>query len=122
LSKLDNYNILLVDDDSYILETLRNHLELEGAKIETAENGKVALEKLQTRKFDCIISDIRMPEMSGTDLLAVVRETVMPAPRMILMSAFTDLTVDGAKDLGAHGLYLKPQHIANLFELILDDF
>ena len=122
MSRLDGYHILLVDDDTYILDTLRTHLELEGAMCETAENGKLALEKLQYRKFDCIISDIRMPEMSGTDLLAVVRETVMPAPRMILMSAFTDLTVDSAKSLGAHGLYLKPQHIANLFEMILDDF
>ena len=58
-------NILLVDDEPAILELLREILDTEGYNIDTADNGAVALEKVLERDFDLIITDFRMPKLSG---------------------------------------------------------
>jgi len=113
---------LIVDDDSSIRETLVESLELYGAKCEEASDGIIAFEMIKKKTYDCIISDIRMPNASGIELLKMIKEYDKKAPRFIMMSAFTDLTEASAKKLGAQGLYLKPNSLDVLFELIDDSF
>ena len=67
-------SILLVDDEQSQRIILRRVLEREGHKIETADNGKTALELLRSNKFDLVISDMRMPQMTGRNLLKVIKE------------------------------------------------
>ena len=59
--------ILLVDDEPAILELLREILDTEGYVLVSAENGAVALEQVLQNEFDLIITDFRMPKMSGKD-------------------------------------------------------
>ena len=113
---------MIVDDDPEIRETLKDNLELYGANCEEAEDGLIAFEKIKNNTFDFVISDIRMPKASGIDLLNMIRDYKEKAPKVIMMSAFTDLTVEGAKQLGALGLYLKPSNMEVLLELISDNF
>lgn len=68
------YNILVADDEEIIRDSLAYFLKNEGFEVDTAENGKLALEKFTAGHFDMIISDIEMPEMKGTELLRRVRE------------------------------------------------
>lgn len=119
---LKNLRFLIVDDDQDIRETLKEHLELYGAICEEAEDGLIGFDKIKKNKYDFVISDIRMPNASGIDLLNMIRDYEGNAPKVIMMSAFSDLTMEGAKELGALGLYLKPQDMQSLFDLIAENF
>ena len=66
--------VLVVDDEKDALIILNRTLESE-YKILSAENGKQAIELLQNNQVDAVVSDQRMPEMSGVDLLVGFRES-----------------------------------------------
>ena len=78
--------VLLVDDDPSILETLTVMLEASGFACRTAANGFEALKILRLCVPDVMISDLRMPHMSGYELLPVVRRRY-PELKLIVMSA-----------------------------------
>ncbi len=61
-------NVLIVDDEEAITETVSNLLTMEGHVCDSAKNGNIAIEKLESHKYDIIISDIRMPELDGKQL------------------------------------------------------
>jgi CheY-like chemotaxis protein len=65
--------LLVVDDEPVILETMTAILEQEGFTVRTAEDGFAALNLLRQSQPDLIISDLRMPNMSGFELLSIVR-------------------------------------------------
>src|SRR4030042_5991536 len=67
--------ILIVDDEQHISFILQNVLEDAGYDISTADNGISALEVIEQRKPDLIITDINMPHMDGLSLLEIVRNT-----------------------------------------------
>lgn len=99
--------ILIVDDDDSFRVALAKNLLLEGHEILTAENGVVALDVIKIEKPDVIISDIRMPEMNGVDLLRAIRsQSQVP---VILMTGFSEiLETQDAYQLGANEFLAKP--------------
>ena len=66
--------ILIVDDEESASEYLRLILEEEGFSVRTTANGVEALIALETNSFDLVISDIRMPQMDGLELLAHLQQ------------------------------------------------
>ena len=62
-------SILLVDDDPAMREMVADLLSSAGHDVQTAANGREAIEATEGRNFDCILSDIQMPEMDGLALL-----------------------------------------------------
>jgi len=100
--------ILVVDDEPSIREFLQIMLKREKMVVETASNGREALEKLAHEAFDLIISDIQMPEVSGLELLAKVREQD-PNALVLMITAFgsTESAVEAMK-LGAYDYLTKP--------------
>jgi two-component system, NtrC family, response regulator PilR len=101
------YRILIVDDERSMRELLEFVLTRENYAVVTAENGRVALERLQERSFDVIISDIQMPDMTGIELLERVKSE-SPETVMIMITAFA--TVDTARKafkLGADDFIIK---------------
>ncbi len=119
-SELKGVRILVVDDEPLLLDTLKEHLELEGATVSTAFNGNEAFELLRRHEFNLILSDVRMPECSGVELLAKIREFKDIAPPVVLMSAFSDISDKKAKELGARGMFLKPENLKYLKELLIE--
>lgn len=101
-------NILVVDDEPSIREFLEIMLKREKMQVSTAENGRAALQILENQDFDVIISDIQMPEMSGVELLAKVKEKD-PSTLMMMVTAFasTESAVEAMK-LGAFDYLTKP--------------
>src|SRR5881296_2967234 len=83
-------SILVIDDEQGILDTLRILLKNEGFDVATAQGGKAGLEALKTAAPDIVLTDIKMPGVSGTDLLAAVREQDPETP-VILMTAQASL-------------------------------
>src|ERR1043166_1196959 len=101
-------NLLIVDDELGMRQFLTHLFQREGHFVRVAENGRVALEQLEQLPPDVIISDIRMPDMSGVELLRAARE-LLPDVEVIMMTAFAN--VDTAREaflLGAYDFVQKP--------------
>ncbi len=100
--------ILVVDDEESIREFFEIMLKREGYQVLSASNGKEGLEQLKKHQVDLIISDIQMPEMSGMELLAQVKEQDPEMP-VVMITAFgsTDTAVEAMK-LGASDYLQKP--------------
>ncbi|MGJ7916984.1 EAL domain-containing protein [Massilia sp. LXY-6] len=93
--------LLLVDDEPSILSSLRRLLRNEGYRILTANSGSEGLKVLAENAVDVIVSDQRMPEMTGVDFLRNVRQ-LYPDTVRIVLSGFTELqTVTDAVNAGA---------------------
>lgn len=70
----ENLRILVVDDEQDYCEVLKMILESNGYAVETCLNGKEALDILEDRSFDVVISDLNMPVMDGFELLKNIKE------------------------------------------------
>jgi two-component system response regulator HydG len=101
-------SILVIDDESGILETLRILLKNEGFDVTTAQGGKAGLESLKGSAPDIVLTDVRMPQVSGIDILSAVRQQDPETP-VILMTAQASLqTAIQAVNEGAFYYIQKP--------------
>lgn len=94
--------VLLVDDEAHVLSALARGLRREAVRVETARNAREALEWLSSDSIDLVISDQKMPGLSGIELLKTIR-TRWPGTRRILLSGWTSEI--SKADLGAAGLF-----------------
>lgn len=85
-----NFKILCVDDEQSILNALNRLLRKEKYDLLFANSGKEGLEILKEHQVQMVISDQRMPEMSGTDFLAIVKDTYPDVLRVIL-TGYSDI-------------------------------
>ena len=107
-------NILIVDDEQSYRQLLSLVFEEQGNSIRTAMNGRQALDLLQAEPADVIISDVKMPDMDGIEMLRAVRET-LPDVGVILMTAFASVeTAREAFKLGADDFIQKPFDVEEL--------
>lgn len=104
----DSKKILLVDDDKELLKTVGEVFQLFGFSLETAEGGHEAWQKLQKDSFDLVISDIRMQEGDGIELLGKCKSANPLHPKFLIMSGFADSTVAELYDKGVDGFFSKP--------------
>jgi two-component system response regulator HydG len=101
-------SVLVVDDESGILDTLRILLRNEGFEVTTAQGGKAGLEQIRSGAHDIILSDVRMPQVSGLDILNAAREQDPMTP-VILMTAQASLqSAISAVNSGAFYYIQKP--------------
>jgi DNA-binding NtrC family response regulator len=101
-------SVLVVDDESGILDTLRILLRNEGFEVTTAQGGKAGLEQIRSGAHDIILSDVRMPQVSGLDILNAAREQDPMTP-VILMTAQASLqSAISAVNQGAFYYIQKP--------------
>jgi two-component system response regulator PilR (NtrC family) len=101
-------NLLIVDDELGMRQFLTHLFQREGHIVRVAENGHAALEQIRQLAPDLIVCDIRMPDMSGVDLLREVR-ALLPDVEVVMMTAFAN--VDTAREaflLGAYDFVQKP--------------
>lgn len=77
-------NILVIDDERSIRNTMKDILEFEKHKVTLAENGRQGLEAVEGNTFDLIFSDIKMPEMDGMELLSALIEKEVEAPIVMI--------------------------------------
>jgi len=79
-------NILVVDDELAILDILRQVLRADGHRVDTALNGAVAMRKIDAERYDVIISDLRMPGMSGQELYEAILHRDPSLAKRVLFS------------------------------------
>ncbi|WP_435007403.1 sigma-54-dependent transcriptional regulator [Tundrisphaera lichenicola] len=113
-----NPRILVVDDTPLTRETLRLVLEDDGCEVEVTDDPRLALDRLRSSAFQLVITDYRMPGMSGLDLLAAVRSEKIPCG-VILLTGHGDpqLALQAMKD-GADDFVAKPCDPARLVLLV----
>jgi DNA-binding NtrC family response regulator len=100
--------ILVVDDEKIVRESLFHWFQEEGYQVETAEDGETALRIFDKNKFDLLLVDMKMPGMSGLDLLAKIKE-IDKDTIVILITAFASVptAIKALKD-GAYDYVTKP--------------
>jgi DNA-binding NtrC family response regulator len=113
-----NPRILVVDDTLLTRETLRQILEADGLEVEAVDDATLALERLKTGRFQLLITDYRMPVMSGIELLGWVRAEKIPCG-VIVLTAHGDpqLALECMKT-GADDFVAKPCDPARLILLV----
>jgi DNA-binding NtrC family response regulator len=110
--------ILIVDDDESIRKILSTILEDEGYVVETAENGREAIDKSTMRFYNLALIDVRLPDIEGVILLTRLKETV-PRMRKIIITGFPSIqNAIEAVNNKADGYMLKPFEIGKILETI----
>ncbi|SFM64451.1 sigma-54-dependent transcriptional regulator [Thermodesulforhabdus norvegica] len=114
--------ILVVDDELIVRESLVGWLKKTGYDVDAASGGVEALSRLNETEYDLVFLDIKMPDMSGIEVLKRIRE-VSPETMVVMITAFgsVDTAVEAMK-LGAHDYLMKPfepEHLLLLVEKLL---
>lgn len=106
--------ILVVDDEIKTCEILKTFFEKEGYRVITANSGDSALEKFQKEEFDVVITDVKMPKISGMELLKKIKESGRETP-VIIITAYGDVksAVEAIKE-GAYYYILKPYELEEI--------
>lgn len=111
-------DILLVDDEDHLQEVLGLLLELDGHKVTTAYSGNEALEKARDHSFNLVITDLKMPGMSGMEVVRAFKEK-NPDVRIIMITGYpTEETEAEARKLGVDDYLTKPFHMEKMREVI----
>ncbi len=106
-------NILIVDDERSICELLEITFRKDGHRVEIATSGELGRRRLESKLFDIIISDIRMPDMSGVDLLAYAKEVAPSTVFLLITGVPTVETAIAAINAGADRYVIKDHELVD---------
>lgn len=99
---------MVVDDDADLRIIMSQAFPKDKYRTFQAESGLAAVKLLGQHRIHLVISDIKMPDMDGIQLLKEIRKSDPRTPFVILISGFSDLTVEEAYDMGASAVMSKP--------------
>jgi DNA-binding NtrC family response regulator len=108
------FNILVVDDEKNIRFGLGKSLEMEGYQVVLAEDGTEAMKEMIKKDIDLVITDLRMPRMSGEDLLKKISHSYPTVPVIILTGHGTVENAVAAMRNGAYDFVTKPVNLDRL--------
>ena len=115
---VEHVRILVVDDDESVRKTLEAILRGEGYHVDTAENGKQAIEKTSNDFYNVALIDVRLPDMQGTELLTKMKDTT-PRMRKIIITGYPSLqNAVEALNSEANAYVLKPFDVKKTLETI----
>lgn len=108
------FRVLIVDDERWVQDVFRDFCELTDAfVVELADNGREAIEKVKSKKYDLITLDLIMPEFSGLETLSILKKIKPHLPVMIITGNATDKIINEAGVLGACSVMYKPIMLEN---------
>ncbi len=110
--------ILIVDDDESIRKVLATILEEEGYVVDTAENGQEAIKKSNTKLYNLATVDFRLPDMEGTKLLSMMKETTPKMVKIIITGYPSLQNAVEAVNRGADGYIVKPFNVDDVLNTI----
>lgn len=112
--KPNDYSILLVDDEASILLSVNRSLSKTGYKVDMANNGEEAIEKLDKGSYDLVITDLLMPGLTGIDVLKAAKKTNENINVIILTAHGTVDSLVNAKKNNVTDYILKPVNTSDL--------
>jgi signal transduction histidine kinase/ActR/RegA family two-component response regulator len=111
-------HVLIVDDEEHVLDILSEFLTMDGHTVESANNGREGLEKFHTGRFDLVVTDRAMPEMSGDQLAATIKRMAPDKP-IIMLTGFGNMMKASEEDSpGVDYILSKPTKIAEFRKAI----
>jgi len=112
--------ILIVEDESNIVESLRFILEQAGFEVEIVSDGKAALSRLRRDRFDAVVLDLMLPGMNGFDVLKAMRADAELASLPVLVLTAKGQAQDRktAEAIGANAFITKPFSNAEVVEQV----
>jgi DNA-binding response OmpR family regulator len=114
----DAANILVVDDERVIREILAEFLTLEGFSVHTVEDGAKALAELRLRPYDLLITDLKMPRVSGLQLLERIEAERLGVLTVLMTGFGTVETAIEAMKKGAYDYLLKPFKVEEVIHVV----
>lgn len=111
--------LLVVDDEKSLCQMLEIAFRQDGHTVETVTSGKGALQKLSSQAYDLVVSDIRMPDMTGIELLEEARTTRNPAAFVLITAVPTVSTAIRALNLGAYRYVIKTDKLVEELRLVV---
>jgi signal transduction histidine kinase/CheY-like chemotaxis protein len=108
ITKLSGLNILLVDDAADNRFLISRFLQLSGATVNSAENGRRALERIEDETFDIVLMDIEMPEMNGLEATRRLRSMQYAGPVLALTGRAMPAEIEECLEAGFDGHLIKP--------------
>src|SRR5215211_9200766 len=101
-------SVLVIDDESGILDSLRILLKNEGFTVHTAHGGRAGLEQLATMSPDIVLTDVRMPNVTGVEILSAARQKDPDTPVILMTAQATLQSAMQAVNEGAFYYIQKP--------------
>jgi len=115
---LGETRILVVDDDETIRKSISRVLETAGYTVDAAKDGKAAIQKAESNFYNLALIDIRLPDMEGTQLLTLMKETTPKMVKMVLTGSPSLQNAVEAVNKGADGYILKPAKMDELLRVV----
>ncbi len=110
--------ILVVDDEKVIREILSDFLSVEGYVVRAVEDGALALKELERRSYNLVISDLKMPNMGGLELIERIMQQQIPVLTVIMTGFGTVETAIEAMKKGAYDYILKPFKVEEVVHIV----
>lgn len=116
----EGLRILIVDDDHSMANTLQDILKVKGYEAEAAYSGREGMEKVAQGHFDCVLTDIKMPEVNGVQLCRAIKAGQPELP-VVLMTAYPadNLVNEGLKE-GVIDILIKPFEMDKLLQVLAE--
>jgi len=100
--------VLIVDDEEALRQAIVFDFQRKGFQVLEAESGNKALEIVKKTKVDVVLTDVRMPDGGGVELLNAVKKLNPQLPIVMFITGFADMTLEDAYDQGADAVFSKP--------------
>jgi CheY-like chemotaxis protein len=112
-------SVLVVDDEPVLRELVAFILIDKGFQVLEAESGDAAYQLICKNDFDVVVSDVRMPNGSGVELLTRISNMTKRKPMVFLVSGYSEISLEEARKLGARDLLNKPVDYDKLCQAII---
>ena len=114
----DSLKVMLVDDEEIVCKRLKSALEKYGYIVDVFQNGGAAIERLNENQYDIVVTDIRMDDVDGLDVLKAVRRS-SPRTKIIMITGYATAEVAReAQAKGAFAFIAKPFRPKDLHALL----
>jgi DNA-binding NtrC family response regulator len=114
-----NLSVMLVDDEAIVCKRLKTALEKYGYEVDTFQSGEPAIERLSEKRYDVVVTDIRMDDVDGLDVLGAARKS-SPRTKIIMITGYA--TAEVAREAQAKGAFafiakpFRPKDLQKLLE------
>lgn len=124
MSILNKIAILVIDDESDICEIIKEELEMVSRDLECdiVFSGQDAIQKLQEKKYHIVLTDIKIPDISGLEIIQYAKKELREKPVFIVMTGYSTYSKEDIKKIGVLNLFQKPNELSNIIDCIQELF